>query len=299
MASHDPFSDPPNNSTPTLPIQGYDSNANPFSSVDSLNDLESGPSSKPTTGGYSYGASPYGQSGGFDPAKQAEYDERERRLNEREAELRARENAVGIYQNNWPPLFPFLHHDISTLPELHQQTAKFLYIQWLALLVTLLINLLGAIFLLVAGASEGGADTGAAGGYLLFISIASFILWYRPIYLGLRKTEGKAMAFFFYAYFLFAGCHLLFSAYMVIGIPSTGSAGLINTISMFSQGHILAGVFGAIASAGWILQAAGGGILYKKIWDYKNGNADISWQEATNQIKTNSIKTIVMHQARM
>lgn len=95
-------------------------------------------------------------------------------------------------------------------------------------------------------------------------------------------------------YFLFAGFHLLFSIYMAIGIPcmaivspqmlqligiATGSAGLINTISMLSQAHFLAGVFGAISSAGWIIQATGGGILYKKIWDYKNGNAEITFQE--------------------
>jgi hypothetical protein len=34
---------------------------------------------------------------------------------------------------------------------------------------------------------------------------------------------------------------------------------------MFSQSHILAGVFGILASVGWILQAAGGGILYKRV----------------------------------
>lgn len=41
------------------------------------------------------------------------------------------------------------------------------------------------------------ADTAAAGGYLPVIGVLSFLLWYRPIYLGLDRTEGKAMAFFF------------------------------------------------------------------------------------------------------
>lgn len=41
------------------------------------------------------------------------------------------------------------------------------------------------------------ADTGSAGGYLIFILPVSFITWYRPIYLGFSRTEGKAMAFFF------------------------------------------------------------------------------------------------------
>jgi hypothetical protein len=105
------------------------------------------------------------------------------------------------------------------------------------------------------------ADTAAAGGYLPVIGVLSFLLWYRPIYLGLDRTEGKAMAFFFCErggyfrtfptlllstirnirdtmvyglyrfrqcaltrldiYFLFAGFNLLFAIYMAIGIPCT------------------------------------------------------------------------------
>jgi hypothetical protein len=41
------------------------------------------------------------------------------------------------------------------------------------------------------------ADVGASGGYVLFISVLSFLLWYRPIYLGFTRSEGRAMAFFF------------------------------------------------------------------------------------------------------
>lgn len=57
-------------------------------------------------------------------------------------------------------------------------------------------------------------------------------------------------------------CHASFHALTKL---ATGSAGLINTIASFSQGHIVAGVFGLLASIGWILQAAGGGILYKRV----------------------------------
>jgi hypothetical protein len=87
---------------------------------------------------------------------------------------------------------------------------------------------------------------------------------------------------------------------------------------MFSQGHILAGVFGAITSAGWGFQTFGGALLYKrvrvgpslalttkargpfrvllvalltasllfdrKVWDFKNRNEGITLQNvsATN-----------------
>lgn len=52
---------------------------------------------------------------------------------------------------------------------------------------------------------------------------------------------------------------------MALGIPSTGSAGLINTIDAFGKGSILAGVFGVIASAGWVAQGLINLLLLKKV----------------------------------
>ena len=62
-----------------------------------------------------------------------------------------------------------------------------------------------------------------------------------------------------------AGFHLLFSVYMIIGIPSTGSAGLINTVSAFSRKAIVVGVLGAIASAGWVIQGVGHAFYYRQV----------------------------------
>ena len=51
----------------------------------------------------------------------------------------------------------------------------------------------------------------------------------------------------------------------IIGIPSTGSAGLIQTIQMFSQGHLVAGILGTIATAGWTLQGVGNAFYYRQV----------------------------------
>ena len=51
----------------------------------------------------------------------------------------------------------------------------------------------------------------------------------------------------------------------IIGIPSTGSAGLIQTIQMFSSGHWAAGILGAIATAGWTLQGIGNAFYYRQV----------------------------------
>jgi hypothetical protein len=119
------------------------------------------------------------------------------------------------------------------------------------------------------------------------------------------------------------------------GLTATGSAGLINTISMLSQSHVLSGVFGVITSVGWAVQTVFGGWLYKRVWDFKNNNEGISFQnvsrgfgfcyrkaqiaketgsdaddlmltmvfvlglQATNQFKAESFKTVVLHQSRI
>lgn len=217
--------------------------------------------------------------------RQRELDERERRMD------------MGEGKANWPFFFPLIRHEIADLPATHQKTMKSMYYQWLALVVTLVVNLVACVLLLIAGSSDGGKDTAAAGSYVGIITVTSFFLWYRPIYLGYAKENGLAL--FFYLYFFFAGWHLLFVTYMLIGIPSTGSAGLINTISMLSQGHIAAGVLGAVSSAGWTLQVLGGGWLYRSVWAFKNQNEGISWENAQSQFKQESFKTVVLHQSRI
>ncbi|KAF8328890.1 scamp family-domain-containing protein [Cantharellus anzutake] len=120
--------------------------------------------------------------------------------------------------------------------------------------------MVACIFILIAGSSDGGKDLGASIGYIPIIGLASFFLWYMPIYKGYMKEQ----ALFYYIYFFFCGWHLLFSIYMIIGIPSTGSAGIIQTISMLSRKHIVAGVLGIVASVGWTLQGVGNLICYRQ-----------------------------------
>ncbi|KAL7415950.1 scamp family-domain-containing protein [Mrakia frigida] len=229
----------------------YSSNSNPFADPSNENPFESSASI---------------------PSKytQPSITDREAALNAREVELARREREVadaGVLMNNWPKFYPLIHHDISTaIPHESQATVTRLFQIWLALVATLLFNLLGCIFLLIAGASNGGSDMIASIVYVPFITLGSFFLWYRPIY----WAYAKEYAIFYYIYFVFGGIHVAFSIYMAIGIPSTGSAGLINTIEMFAQSHILAAVFGVISSVGWVFQALFSLAWYKLIWAHHN-----------------------------
>ena len=56
---------------------------------------------------------------------------------------------------------------------------------------------------------------------------------------------------------------------MIIGIPGTGSAGLISTIIAFQHGAIVGGVLGTVATVGWTLQGVG------NTWYYRAVSADL------------------------
>ncbi|EGN93248.1 hypothetical protein SERLA73DRAFT_145753 [Serpula lacrymans var. lacrymans S7.3] len=216
-----------------------------------------------------------------------ELSRRERDLERREQELNQRAEHVRVHgRNNWPPFYPLIFHSIQEeIPEASKPLITRLYQLWLVLMGTLVINMVACIFLLTSGSSDGGKDLGASIGYMFVIAPLSFLLWYRPIYNGYMKEQ----ALYYYLYFFFGGWHLLFSIYMIIGIPSTGSAGLIQTIQMFSGGHIAAGVLGLIATIGWVLQGAGSGFYYRQIWSHHNA-AGHTMEQAKTELASHGAK---------
>ncbi|KAG8902956.1 Protein phosphatase PP2A regulatory subunit B [Tulasnella sp. 403] len=228
---------------------------NPFASNASL---DTNPFDDPTT-------SNYPSSAALDNRAE-ELARRERELAAREAEVNKRAEQVRTHgRNNWPFFFPLIFHSIQDeIPETHRATVTRLYQIWLALLVTLIVNFVACLFVLLAGSPDGGKDLGGSIGYIPIIGVLSFLLWYRPIYNGYMKEQ----ALYYYIFFFFGGFHLLFSIYMIIGIPSTGSAGLIQTIQAYSQDHIVAGVLGTVATVGWVVQGLGLAFYYRQAWSH-------------------------------
>lgn len=227
------------------------------------------------------------------PTSRAELDRHEE-LRRREEELARRERdlesrAAHIQKhgrNNWPFFYPLIYHDIEAeIPPDSQPIMQNLYKLWLLLVLTLIINMVACIFLLIQGASDGGKDMISGIVYLPVITAASFLLWYRPIYNGLMKEH----SLFFYVYFIFAGFHLAFSVYVFLGIPSTGSAGLINTIQAFAGGKLIAGILGVFATAGFGLQGLGNLWYYRLIWKHNNEKGH-TFAQAKNELATHGMK---------
>ncbi|GAA5830245.1 hypothetical protein JCM11251_001282 [Rhodosporidiobolus azoricus] len=279
-----PFADPASTQ------QHYGSDSNPFADPS----IGAASSSNAAYVEEDYNKSSYSlpQTQPAQPDVQARLDE----LQRREQELAARETALQNKaehirkhgRNNWPPgPFPLLFHDIEQeVPEQHRATVLTLYRVWMFLVLTLIINLVGAVLLLISGSSNGGSDLGAGIMYLPVISVLSFLLWYRPVY----NAYAKEYSFFYYIFFLFGGFHIAFCVYMFIGVPSSGSAGLINLISRFANGHIVAGVFCVLATVGWAMEGLAFLWMYKNVWAHSHGEQGHSLAQAKQEIQMYGLK---------
>ncbi|KAF7294882.1 Secretory carrier membrane protein 2 [Mycena indigotica] len=145
-----------------------------------------------------------------DPAPQQQAtDARLEQLRQRELDLERREQELATKadnirrngRNNWPPFFPLIFHSIrDEIPEASQSLITRLYQLWLVLAATLIFNMVACILILIAGSRDGGRDVGASIGYVFFISITSFLLWYRPIYNGYMKARTSSVLLFIFLF---------------------------------------------------------------------------------------------------
>ncbi|KAH0827165.1 scamp family-domain-containing protein [Lanmaoa asiatica] len=237
----------------TTPINGYvlllspplqlipspaDYTQNPFASTHSLD------------------ANPFDDPNPKQNARVQDLNSRERDLERREQELNQRAEYIRKHgRNNWPPFFPLIYHSISEeIPDASRPLITRLYHLWLVLLATLLINMVACIFILIAGASDGGKDLGGSIGYAFLFPLVLLLWWISPPFQYLHVSPSSYLP----------SASLVPSLYRIIGIPSTGSAGLIQTIQMFSRGHWAAGILGAIATLGWSVQGLGNAFYYRQ-----------------------------------
>ncbi|KAF9483755.1 scamp-domain-containing protein [Pholiota conissans] len=222
-----------------------------------------------------------------DAARLEEIRRREADLERRESELNNRAEHIRKHgRNNFPPFFPLIFHSIQDeIPEASRPLIMRLYQLWLVLFGTLIVNLVACISILISGVEGGGGDLGGSLGYLIFICPLSFLLWYRPIYNGYMKEQ----ALYYYFYFFFCGFHLLFSLYMIVGVPGTGSAGLVQMIRLFTGHHWVAAVFALIATIGWTVQGVGNAYYYREIYQHHSA-AGHTMEKAKTELASHGAK---------
>ncbi|KDN52575.1 scamp-domain-containing protein [Tilletiaria anomala UBC 951] len=228
-----------------------------------------------------------GGAGQSDAARLAEIERRERELEQRERDLQSRADHIKKHgRNNWPFFYPLIYHDIDVeIPPESQQVVRHLYLLWMLWSASLCINMLACIFLLVSGARDGARDMISSIVYFPILTTLAFLLWYRPAY-NAFNTENSL---WYYVYFLFMGFHLAYSAYSLIGIPSTGCAGIITVISSFSSSRILAGIFATINTIMVAVQGLGNLWYFREIWKH-NHEQGHTFAQAKQELATHGMK---------
>ncbi|KAI9204731.1 scamp family-domain-containing protein [Polychytrium aggregatum] len=195
--------------------------------------------------------------------KEDELKAREARLAQTTAQLQAGISAVSR-QPNFPPCWPMMYHNIQI--DIPAGKARgimiWLYRSWLSLFGVLVVNSIACFSILVShptGVTTGATDFGVSLMYLFTISIGSFFFWYKPVY----RAYERSSSFSFYLYFAFNGLHIIYCFYMAVGMPGSGSGGLINMISMYTDDKIASGVLCSINSALWLASGLFSVYLYR------------------------------------
>ncbi|KAG6814386.1 hypothetical protein H0H92_010972 [Tricholoma furcatifolium] len=235
-----------------------DYNQNPFASTHSL---DTNPFDDPPT------HSQYqSQPSAAEARRLEEIRRREADLERREQELNTKADNLRRHgRANWPFFFPLIFHSIKDeIPEASQPLITRLYQLWLVLLVTLIINMVACIFIMLAGAEEGGRDLGASIGIVV-----------PPMVPPTLSSPN--------------GFSLLSTPRRIIGVPSTGAAGLIRTIQMFVKHYWVAAILGLVATVGWIVQGLGNAYYYREIYRHHTA-AGHTMEKAKTELATHGAK---------
>ncbi|XP_043696192.1 secretory carrier-associated membrane protein 4 [Telopea speciosissima] len=196
-------------------------------------------------------------------------------LQRRERDIKRREDAVGragipTNDRNWPPFFPIIHHDIANEIPIHAQRLQYLaFASWLGIVLCLVFNIVAVIVYWI----KGGGVT------IFFLAIIyallgcplSYVLWYRPLYRGMRTDS----ALNFTGFFLFYLLHILFCIFAAIAPPvvfrGESLAGILAAIDVFRV-SVLAGIFYIVGFALFCIESLISLWVLQKVYMYFRGN---------------------------
>ena len=140
------------------------------------------------------------------------------------------------------------------------------------------LNWLGCLTLLHAGDSTDSPGSK--------IALSSLDLDAMAIYRVLKSDSPSTLSNM--KMFAALGVTTFFVAFLAIGLDSSGSCGLITTISLFMGGHAFLGLFSTIITAGLTYTAFTQYKLLKSLWAYYKGT------EQGENIQDNMKKTVAM-----
>lgn len=195
-----------------------------------------------------------------------EFQRRQEELERKADELAKREEELkntpyNARKNNWPPLpsfcpaGPCFYQDINVdIPLEFQKMVRLLYYLWMFHSAVLCLNMLGLLAMMLTQSGM-GQSFGLSILFFILFTPTSYICWFRPIYKAFRSDSSFNFMVFFFVFFF----QMIVSVVDAIGIPSLGSCGFVNSLSVLSQ----AGATGSDYAVGAIalIVAMGFGVL--------------------------------------
>ncbi|CAH1103083.1 unnamed protein product [Psylliodes chrysocephalus] len=194
--------------------------------------------------------------------RQEELERKEQELARREEEMR--NASYNVRRNNWPPLpeqccfQPCFYQDIQVdIPLEFQKIVRTLYYLWIYHGALMIINVIGGIIL------QDYKIVGLGVLYVLLFTPFGYLCWFRPAYKAFRSDSSfNFMVFFFIFFFQF-----VISTIQTIGIPGSGTVGIITALSTFQSTtwSIVSGIIALFIAVGFGLAAAADLFLISKI----------------------------------
>jgi len=233
-------------------------------------------------------------------ALKQQLQEKEKQVQELQSQLEYKnrmiqDTAIQLRVANWPKWpKPILYHDIErdiTEPDPKRMVKKAYFTWFLTVFCTSwnMVCLFMAIFVSQLQTTVSvAADFGAALFFWVFWIPLSFVLWYRPLYNAARKNRSSLYVFFIIAFAIHIGVSILY----VLGIWTTGAAGIISSIDLMSKGAIGVGICFLISTSAWLLNILFSVYVMKEvIRNYRSHGHTI--EKAKGEMKTAIGKEVV------
>ncbi|XP_012228857.1 secretory carrier-associated membrane protein 5B [Linepithema humile] len=183
-------------------------------------------------------------------------------------------------RNNWPPLAdnccfqPCYYQDIDVEINIDfQKILRQLYYLWMFHCVILLFNILGGFLLAIRG--YGISYFGLPLLYAVLFTPFSFMCWFRPAYRAFKNDSSFNFMVFFFVFFF----QLIVTGIQAIGIPGTGTCGIITAIGAFDSSvkGILVGLVTLFVAICFLLATCGDLLLLTKIHRiYRTSDASVT-----------------------
>ncbi|XP_012142874.1 secretory carrier membrane protein isoform X3 [Megachile rotundata] len=183
-------------------------------------------------------------------------------------------------RHNWPPLpdkccfQPCFDQDIDVeISTDFQKVVRQLYHLWMFHGCVLVLNVFGGFVLILC--NERFSTFGLGILYLILFTPFSFLCWFRPAYKAFKNDSSINFMVFFFVFFF----QLIVTAIQAIGIPGSGTCGIITAMLMFDKSAkgIFVGLLLLFIALCFVLAACGDLLLLTKIHRiYRSSEASVS-----------------------